>query len=121
VTIGETPVYLVNTHLIASAADDDALFGPLPGSAGGRALPEAEFKKAVAETKAKVPPPPGRREAAPGSNRRAAPGGAGDRRRDFNADPDTPAVRTLLGAEGMIDTLSVPQAARPGPRRHLGR
>jgi len=113
VTIGETPVYLVNTHLIASAADDDALFARFREAPEGRALPEAEFKKAVAETKAKV-----RRRQDDARQLRAriaglprgAPVIVGG---DFNADPDTPAVRTLLGAEGMIDTLSVPQAAVP--------
>ena len=113
ITVGETPMYLVNVHLIASAADDDALFARFRETPDGRALSEADFKGAVEATRAKV-----RRRMGDAKELLARVAGlpagapvivAGD----FNADPDTPAIRALLDAPGMIDTLAAAGAGAP--------
>jgi endonuclease/exonuclease/phosphatase family metal-dependent hydrolase len=123
VLVDETPIYLVNVHLVASAADGEALFARFRETPEGRALSPIDFAAVVAETKAK-------------NRRRLDEAGrlladiqelpahspvivAGD----FNADPETPAVRAVLSAEGMIDTLTT--AAAPlserglAPERHI--
>ncbi|MGA2586312.1 MAG: endonuclease/exonuclease/phosphatase family protein [Candidatus Aminicenantales bacterium] len=113
VIVDETPIFLVNVHLVASAADDEALFARFRETLEGRALSPADFAAVVAETKAK--------------NRRRLDEArkllAGVRELpadspvivagDFNADPETPAVRAVLSVGGMIDTLAA--AATAGP------
>jgi endonuclease/exonuclease/phosphatase family metal-dependent hydrolase len=105
VIVDETPIYLVNVHLVASAADDEALFARFRETPEGRALSPADFAAVVAETKAKnlLRLDEARKLLAdirelPADNPVIVAG-------DFNADSETPAVRAVLAAEGMIDTL----------------
>jgi endonuclease/exonuclease/phosphatase family metal-dependent hydrolase len=112
VIVDETPIYLVNVHLVASAADDEALFARFRETPEGRALSPAEFAAVVAETKAKnlLRLDEARKLLAdirelPADSPVIVAG-------DFNADPETPAVRAVLTAEGMIDTLAAAANAR---------
>lgn len=121
VLVDETPIYLVNVHLVASAADDAALFARFRETPEGRALSPDGFAAVVAETKSKNLRRldearkllAGVRELPAGSPVIVA--------GDFNADPETPAVQAVLSAEGMIDTLGAASAGTPGaaPERRI--
>jgi endonuclease/exonuclease/phosphatase family metal-dependent hydrolase len=113
VTVGDTPIYLVNCHLIASAGDDDALFARFRETPEGRGLSEEEYQQVVAATKAKTLRRLGDARKLLAGLATLPPDAPVIIAGDFNADPETPAVQTILGAEGMIDTLAAPRANAP--------
>ena len=114
VLVDETPIYLVDVHLIASAADDEALFARFRETPEGRALSPADFAAAVAETKSKSLRRLGEAAKLLADIRELPAGSPVIIAGDFNADPENPAVQAVLSAGGMIDTLAAAAAGMPG-------
>jgi endonuclease/exonuclease/phosphatase family metal-dependent hydrolase len=106
ILVGETPVYLVNVHLVSSAAGDSAELPQLRDTPEGREMPEAEFAAGVTEAKARHERR--RREVASLVRRLdLLPEGApvviaGD----FNAEPASPEMREFAASARAIDTLA---------------
>jgi len=110
VLVDETPIYLVNVHLVASAADDEALFARFRETPEGRALSAADFAAVIDATRAKNRRRLGEARKLLTAVRELPAGSPVIVAGDFNADPETPALRAVLSTEGMIDTLTTAAA-----------
>ena len=115
IVAGETPVYLINVHFVASPPDDEAALGRLRDLPGGRAFTDNDFAQALAEVKERAK----RRQAEMDllvKKIRTLPKGVpviiGG---DFNDDDSAPAIRRFIAGVQAADTLAVAESGTPAP------
>jgi len=107
IVVKDTPVFLVNVHLVASPPEDGMLFQKLAAAPGEGTMTAAELARVAAEVKAKN----ARRLAEVRRlvrDLKTLPEGspviiAGD----FNAEKESPELREFIAATGAFDTLAL--------------
>jgi len=113
IIVNETPLYLVNVHLVASPPDEENLFRKLRQLPEGREITDEQFGQALAAAKEKNQRR-GEEVKKLLEDLKSLPEGApAIIAGDFNAAIDSPEVKTFISSAGALDTLTVAREKNP--------
>jgi endonuclease/exonuclease/phosphatase family metal-dependent hydrolase len=107
VILNDTPLYLVNVHLVASAPRDELLFSRFREMPEVRDLPEAEIAQALTDTAAKNARRIDEVRALVKALKGLPQGAPAVIAGDFNTDRESLAIREFIASSGALDTMAL--------------
>ena len=107
IVAGETPVYLVNVHFVASPPDDEASLRRLRDLPDGRSITDADFAQALTEVKERAKRRQSEADLLVKEIRTLPTGAPVVIAGDFNDTESSPAVLRFVDGVQAIDTLAV--------------